>query len=252
MEKGELQAMLAEGLSLERMGEMVGRDPSTVSYWMRKHGLEAVNRERHAARGGLDRAELERAVKAGMSIAELAEAFERSKGTIRHWLGRYGLSTKNRVGSAKRDALEGDRTRQTTITGRCHRHGEVEFVREGASRFRCRQCRMDFVNRRRRKVKAILVAEAGGCCCICGYDRSIVALQFHHLDPTQKVIAISGRCLAIDTLREEVSKCVLLCSNCHAEVEAGLAAVPSVLADADRGLPPSPEDGDAGPRPTML
>jgi hypothetical protein len=27
-------------------------------------------------------------------------------------------------------------------------------------------------------------------------------------------------------LRAEASKCVLLCSNCHAEVEAGIAAVP--------------------------
>lgn len=81
---------------------------------------------------------------------------------------------------------------------------------------------MDYVNRRRRIVKATLVAEAGGRCRICGYDRSTAALQFHHLDPLNKTLQISARCLAIDTLREEASKCLLLCANCHAELEAGL------------------------------
>jgi ferredoxin len=31
---------------------------------------------------------------------------------------------------------------------------------------------------------------------------------------------------AIDAVRAEVEKCVLLCSNCHAEVEAGHKEVP--------------------------
>jgi hypothetical protein len=48
--------------------------------------------------------------------------------------------------------------------------------------------------------------------------------QFHHLDPAQKAFALSVRGLvySIDALREEARKCVLLCSNCHAEVEAGV------------------------------
>jgi hypothetical protein len=35
-----------------------------------------------------------------------------------------------------------------------------------------------------------------------------------------------GIAYALDTLREEARKCVLLCANCHAEVENGLAALP--------------------------
>jgi hypothetical protein len=50
------------------------------------------------------------------------------------------------------------------------------------------------------------------------------ALHFHHLDPEDKVLPVSmaGVTLAIDFLRAEARKCVLLCSNCHAEVEAGI------------------------------
>jgi hypothetical protein len=88
---------------------------------------------------------------------------------------------------------------------------------------------MERVSTRRRKVKEILVDEAGGACAICGYKRFAGALQFHHLDPEDKEFAISrnGATLGIETLRAEAAKCVLLCANCHVEVEAGLASLPT-------------------------
>jgi hypothetical protein len=42
-------------------------------------------------------------------------------------------------------------------------------------------------------VKEILVAEAGGSCLICGYDRYAGALQFHHLDPATKSFGLGLR-----------------------------------------------------------
>jgi 5-methylcytosine-specific restriction endonuclease McrA len=69
-----------------------------------------------------------------------------------------------------------------------------------------------------------LVEEAGGECASCGYNRWHGALQFHHVDPTDKAFALSaeGVTRSIEKAREEARKCVLLCGNCHAEVEAGL------------------------------
>ena len=52
--------------------------------------------------------------------------------------------------------------------------------------YRCKQCRLEQVSRWRRRVKAKLVAEAGGRCVLCGYDRCLAALQFHHLDRATK------------------------------------------------------------------
>jgi hypothetical protein len=80
----------------------------------------------------------------------------------------------------------------------------------------------------RRRAKRILVEEAGGCCRLCGYDRCVAALHLHHLDPGTKRFGLGGRGLAraLDSLREEAAKCVLLCSNCHAEVEAGISRLP--------------------------
>jgi ferredoxin len=55
------------------------------------------------------------------------------------------------------------------------------------------------------------------------------ALHFHHIDPSHKRIEINakGVALALAKLRAEVRKCALVCSNCHAEVEDGLAAIPA-------------------------
>ena len=81
--------------------------------------------------------------------------------------------------------------------------------------------------RRRRRVKGILVEEAGGCCRLCRYDRCLAALQFHHLDPSAKQFGVGqdGVARSIERLRAEVRKCILLCSNCHAEVESGASSV---------------------------
>jgi hypothetical protein len=77
-------------------------------------------------------------------------------------------------------------------------------------------------------VKQTLVDEAGGRCAVCGYDRCVAALHFHHVDPSEKRFALSVRGVArsLAGARREARKCLLLCSNRHAEVEAGLIAVP--------------------------
>jgi 5-methylcytosine-specific restriction endonuclease McrA len=113
----------------------------------------------------------------------------------------------------------------------CRRHGPTEFARYGprpsSFRWKCKSCVAEAVTRRHQKVKRILVAEAGGCCVVCGYDRCAVTLQFHHVDPANKAFAMStssGK--ALDTYRAEARKCVLVCANCHGEIEAGLIESP--------------------------
>jgi 5-methylcytosine-specific restriction endonuclease McrA len=95
--------------------------------------------------------------------------------------------------------------------------------------YRCLGCRAEAVTRRRRKVKAALVAEFGGRCAVCGYDRAPAALQFHHLDPTTKSfnLAYRGVARSLERARAEAAKCVLLCANCHAEVEHGTVSLSS-------------------------
>jgi transposase len=229
MDRPSLEQLLARGLSLGEIAQRFDLHEATVGYWVKKHGLEAVHRAKHAPRGGIPRDQLAQLVEAGMSIAQIADSVGSSKATVRHWLSRYGLKTQGGVG--RRPAGQAKLAKEAglaTATMHCRRHGQTMFWLDGRGYYRCKLCRSEAVARRRRKVKQILVAEAGGACCICGYDSNMRALHFHHLDPSRKRLAINakGVALALETLRTEARKCVLLCSNCHAEVEDGVAAIP--------------------------
>ena len=63
---------------------------------------------------------------------------------------------------------------------------------------------------------------------LCGYDTCQAALHFHHVDPSTKSfgLAKAGITRAIDEIRREAEKCILVCSNCHAEIESGVTSVP--------------------------
>lgn len=71
----------------------------------------------------------------------------------------------------------------------------------------------------RRKIKARAVEYKGGKCEACGYSKCIAALEFHHQDPTQKDLQVSGagNYRKWEVIRPEVDKCLLLCANCHRE-----------------------------------
>ncbi len=110
----------------------------------------------------------------------------------------------------------------------CSTHGETRFVLEGRGYYRCSKCRLLAVSEWRRRTKARLVAEKGGRCMACGYNRYSGALQFHHLDRTTKEFSLSVRGLtrSVERIRSELTKCILLCANCCAEIEAGLIEAP--------------------------
>ena len=57
--------------------------------------------------------------------------------------------------------------------------------------------------------------EAG--CARCGYNEHPAALDFNHLDPSQKTANIAEKCTnwSWKKLQEEVDKCEVLCANCH-------------------------------------
>lgn len=76
----------------------------------------------------------------------------------------------------------------------------------------------------RRRQKRKLVEYKGGKCEVCGYDRCDKALEFHHIDPNMKDFNISGRSYSFDRMKNEVDKCILICSNCHKEVHDDLVS----------------------------
>jgi hypothetical protein len=70
------------------------------------------------------------------------------------------------------------------------------------------------------KRKLALIEMKGGSCEVCGYDKNLAALQFHHRNPNDKKFGLDARTLGnlkMEKILNEFTKCDLLCANCHIE-----------------------------------
>lgn len=104
----------------------------------------------------------------------------------------------------------------------CARHGQAKHFPRPDGALRCGKCASEWVIKHRRQKKERLVEMLGGKCVVCGYNRYAGALDFHHTNPKAKSFALSVKGLSYSwkSLVREAKKCVLVCKNCHAEIEA--------------------------------
>lgn len=116
----------------------------------------------------------------------------------------------------------------TAVCCQCHQELPVNnFYRTPQGRLKayCKNC---WTLRKRgyvQRFKLQCVKYKGGQCYLCGYHKCIGALEFHHLDPTQKDFGISkrgGRGAFTDKVKVELDKCILVCANCHREIHDGM------------------------------
>ena len=83
----------------------------------------------------------------------------------------------------------------------------------------CKKCDSERIKALQKEIKKQAVDYKGSKCEICGYDKCLTSLHFHHTDPKEKDFSISKlRKLDIVLLKKELDKCILLCSNCHGEI----------------------------------
>lgn len=115
---------------------------------------------------------------------------------------------------------------EKTLIKKCKNHGDTEYVLRSDGAYRCRKCSMDAVIKRRKILKQKAIDYKGGKCEVCGYNKCSQALEFHHLDPSNKDFGISshGFTRSWEKIKTEIEKCVLLCSNCHAETHFNINA----------------------------
>lgn len=80
----------------------------------------------------------------------------------------------------------------------------------------------EIITQFRQKRKRDLITLYGGKCSLCGYNKSIKALEFHHIKPQDKKYALgTGNCHKLQDDLTEAKKCLLVCANCHREIHDG-------------------------------
>ena len=114
----------------------------------------------------------------------------------------------------------------------CNVHGISEFSLSGIKiqRWKCKKCMYDSSKNYLYELKIKCILYKGGKCERCGYDKCVRSMHFHHVDPSLKEFSISDRnpntnkkgTKKWESVRSELNKCILLCSNCHFEIHEEL------------------------------
>jgi len=109
----------------------------------------------------------------------------------------------------------------------CKKHGLTEFYYSNNRCIMCRSQRSEkdketyniSRNKRYQNKTQKIIDYLGGCCSICGYNKSNYAMECHHENPNEKehTIAQLKRKKWVIILKE-IEKCILLCSNCHRNI----------------------------------
>jgi hypothetical protein len=64
------------------------------------------------------------------------------------------------------------------------------------------------------------------CGCAFCKEKTPICLDFHHVDPSGKDLEVSVLVgMAFSRLKNEIRKCVVLCSNCHRKLHANLISL---------------------------
>jgi hypothetical protein len=82
----------------------------------------------------------------------------------------------------------------------------------------CKKCHTANSHQKQRELKYKAIDHLGGGCKHCGYNKCKSALEFHHINPEEKEFSWGDkRTSNWEKLKAEITKCILLCSNCHRE-----------------------------------
>ena len=187
----------------------------------------------------------------GKSILDISIQLRVGKASVSFWCNKFDPEKKfNHTNKIKKDQIQpiidyyksclslkktgikfnvaGSTIRGILLKNQCYIIKPKETKKQTS-----RRKSLNVINWKKDKKKK-LIEYKGGKCQICGYDRCEQALDFHHIDPSQKDFDISSNSYSFEKMKIEADKCALLCSNCHREVHAGFIKLDKVALEAEK------------------
>lgn len=80
----------------------------------------------------------------------------------------------------------------------------------------CKICRKNYAHERRRDIKRQAVEYLGRVCTDCKIqDENYAIYDFHHISGEKDFTISKANGKSFTSIKKELDKCILLCSNCH-------------------------------------
>ena len=162
----------------------------------------------------MDKNKLKEYLDNNYSTRKIASLENKSLGSIRYWMKKYNLCSKyyKQVPVGHSYCSKCDCTKPL---------GDFSLrkTRNNKPSAYCKSCDNKRKALKAREFKQECLNYLGtNCCSKCGYNNNIVALDFHHLDPTEKEAGLASMGRALNNkVKKELDKCIVLCANCHRE-----------------------------------
>tara|TARA_R100001530_G_scaffold26226_3_gene21105 strand:- start:7152 stop:7709 length:558 start_codon:yes stop_codon:yes gene_type:complete len=137
----------------------------------------------------------------------------------------YYNRNKQNILSLKRDYYEENRDLILSKMKKHYGKNKDKYKKSAIENYRNNKDKIiSFQRKRRKAIRSewieILKIKKMDFCSECGYDKSLAAIDYHHVNPETKKHNIA-RILKLKPTQEridELDKCIALCSNCHREL----------------------------------
>jgi hypothetical protein len=163
-----------------------------------------------------------------LTIRQIAIQAQTSYTNVRYWLRKYQLKTRRGPHGSINGELRNELKLLSPKKRKCGCCGTTDITKfYGKRRDYCGKCFNKKKIEAGRKRRAWAISLLGGKCILCGFNKWNSALDFHHLDPESKDVGFKHlRYWSQKRCEKELSRCALVCKNCHAGIHSGDISVP--------------------------
>jgi predicted transcriptional regulator len=226
IEKIILEKLISEGNTLKQISKNLGISRYKTRIQLKLYNLKTIYWK--PSNPPL-KEKMEELIEKNFSSYRIAEEMGYSQTNIRYWLEKYGLKTHPLWYIIRKEKSQEILSGYKTCP-KCKIKMELNkenfyFKKNGSFHYWCKKCNDIESLKKQRQMKINSVNYKGGKCCICGYNKYVGSMDFHHIDPSKKDFSISQlRTYSWEKIKLELDKCMLVCKNCHGEIHSRVVA----------------------------